>query len=324
VSSEGYEAFVRAGHVVPEKLSSEIAKAIQLLETENDLNFGHSKNNNSPLLFSLRCNSSVPLPGIAKTILNVGISMSTVNDLMETTGSARFALNTIANYYQAYGELVLSIPKSRFQSIAKRFEVGPNWVERQEYLTQMIKEMQQFVQIPEDPLEQLMEVLAALYRDWGSRKTRHAIELVDPKLDLNLSVVVQAMVHGNLNSNSGCGVMYSRNPITGEAKLHGEFLYQSTGLNVVEGTTITTDLIALQREHALVYDKLYALASILELRYRDMQCIEFTIQDGRLYTLGTQSGKRSAVAGVKIAVDMVEENLITERESLLRVTSILI
>jgi len=310
----------------PEGLENEIVRKMRILESRTGKHFGGDEN---PLLVSVRSGAPISMPGMMDTVLNLGLNDKSVNGLIQQTKDKRFAYDAYRRFIQMFGKVVLSAKAEHFEEIisdhkAKRHVKSDVELDAEE-LAEIVNEFKQLVQkethvsFPEDPLEQLKMAVAAVFDSWNGRRAiiyRQANKIPDT---LGTAVNIQTMVFGNLGSDSGTGVCFTRNPSTGEPTLFGEFLANAQGEDVVAGIRTPKPIANLEKDFPKVHQQLLALCRLLERHFKDMQDIEFTVEKGKLYLLQTRSGKRTAAAAIRIAVDMVTEGLLAKQESLLRV-----
>jgi len=283
----------------------------------------------NPLLVSVRSGAKFSMPGMMDTILNLGLNDISVEALAKKTNNPRFAYDSYRRLIQMFGDVVLDIPKSDFEHIfdetKKKYSAKLDTELPPVGLKEVIIGYKKLVlrhtgaEFPQDPDRQLTMARDAVFRSWNNERARTYRRLNNIDDWLGTAVNVQAMVFGNLNESSGTGVGFTRNPATGEKEFYGEFLMNAQGEDVVAGIRTPVHISELQKLMPHVYDQLRDLTSRLEKHYRDMQDFEFTIQDGRLYMLQTRNAKRTGLAAVRIAIDMVRESLITIDEAVLRV-----
>lgn len=244
--------------------------------------------------------------------------------MKEWSNDESFALRSYILFLETFGEVVYGIKRSKFFDITNKFRRDRGVPDIRHLpapmLEKIVGEIKLLVSIPENPWDQMRMIIESLFRNWDSKEALYYREQNNIPSDYGVSIVMQSMIFGNLNENSGSGIVFSRDPVTGVSGIHGEYLYHAPGIDVSDGTHIVTSLDLLKRQHPSVYDKLHAFSVLLETRYRDMQSLEFTVQDGQLFILAAEPGRRSAIASIVIAVNMVQEKLLTEREALLRVS----
>lgn len=297
-----------------EKLLPELEKHMEQLEKDMGKKFGAPAD---PLLVSVRSGAAISMPGMMDTILNIGLNDESVQGLAGSTGDEVFALDCYRRLIQMYGEVVQGVPAYRFNH---RFEKAGNkasW--------ELIDSFKEIIEketgnsFPQDPRKQLLGAVEAVFGSWDNRRARVYREANNIPHDLGTAVNIQAMVFGNKGEDSGTGVLFTRNPSTGEKKIYGEFLPDAQGEDVVAGTRTPLDISEMSSKFPREYGELEEIARRLEKHYREVQDMEFTIEQGRLFILQTRRGERTAEASIKIATDMVDEGLISVEECLLRV-----
>ncbi len=324
IQTEACREYMR-GSVSPE-VDSEMHSALQRLERLQGQKLGAGEN---PLLVSVRSGAKFSMPGMMDTILNLGLNDHAVEAVARRSNNPRFAYDSYRRLIQMFGDVVLDVDKKKFEAIfdgiKHREGVKFDYELSPEALKEVIAEYKKLVKrethkdFPQDPLDQLVQARNAVFRSWKNdrAKTYRRINHIDDWL--GTAVNVQAMVFGNLGENSGTGVGFTRNPATGERMFFGEYLMNAQGEDVVSGVRTPLPISELERTMPKVYDHLRAITWKMEKHYRDMQDFEFTIQDGKLYMLQTRNGKRTGLAAVRIAIDMVREGLITQEEAIFRV-----
>ncbi len=326
ISTKGCLDYYEFGRKIPEDILSELPLYIAELEKATNKGFGDPTN---PLLVSVRSGAAISMPGMMDTILNLGLNDEVVEGLAKATNNARFAYDCYRRLIQMYGEVVLEVQSFRFSRHLDRFkaEVGvKNDPELNvEHLKTLVVDFKEIIlnevkiDFPQDPKEQLIGALEAVFRSWQNKRAIVYREANGIPHDLGTAVNVQSMVFGNTGENSGTGVLFTRNPSTGEHILYGEFLKNAQGEDVVSGARTPMEIALLKVEFPEINEQILDVTKKLEKHYRDMQDIEFTIENGKLYLLQTRTGKRTAKAAIKVAVDMVKEGLISKEEALLRV-----
>jgi pyruvate,orthophosphate dikinase len=313
--------FFDSGNRLPNKLESEYRVALRLVEEEMGTRYGDPDN---PLLFSVRSGAPVSMPGMMNTILNLGMNDVIVEGLAKKTGNPRFAYDCYRRFIQMYANVVLGTEDEKFAHIIDSYKVKHGKKLDTELSAEdwqaVIVEFKTLVDIPEEPLEQLKHSVEAVFRSWNTPRAIVYREMNDIDENLGTAVCVQSMVFGNYGETSGSGVAFTRNPSNGEKHFFGEYLVNAAGEDVVAGIRNPEPISHLEQQMPEIYRQLFENQALLERHYRDMQDLEFTVQEGKLYMLQTRSGKRTGRASVKIAVDMVDEGLITEKEALLRVS----
>jgi pyruvate,orthophosphate dikinase len=324
IQTEACREYMR-GAVSPQ-IDVEMHAALEHLEKMQGQKLGAGEN---PLLVSVRSGAKFSMPGMMDTILNLGLNDRAVEALAKRSGNPRFAYDSYRRLIQMFGDVVLDVSKKKFEhifeGIKERAGVKFDYELTPEALKEIIVEYKKLVRketgkdFPQGPLDQLVQARDAVFRSWQNEraKTYRRINHIDDWL--GTAVNVQAMVFGNLGENSGTGVGFTRNPATGEHIFFGEYLMNAQGEDVVSGIRTPLSISELERAMPMVYDHLRAVTWKMEKHYRDMQDFEFTIQDGKLYMLQTRNGKRTGLAAVRIAIDMVREGLITQDEAIFRV-----
>ena len=304
----------------------EMLAALERLERLQGQKLGKGEN---PLLVSVRSGAKFSMPGMMDTILNLGLNDHAVEALAKRSNNPRFAYDSYRRLIQMFGDVVLDIPKKKFEHIfdgvKQRAKVKFDYELLPEALEEIIAEYKKLVkkethkEFPQEPLDQLVQARDAVFRSWQNdrAKTYRRINHIDDWL--GTAVNVQAMVFGNLGENSGTGVGFTRNPANGERVFFGEYLMNAQGEDVVSGVRTPLPISELERAMPKVYDQLRTITWKMEKHYRDIQDFEFTIQDGKLYMLQTRNGKRTGLAAVRVAIDMVREGLITQEEAIFRV-----
>ncbi|MEM6775962.1 MAG: pyruvate, phosphate dikinase, partial [Pseudomonadota bacterium] len=309
------------GNKLPTLLEQEYRVALDLVEKKMDARFGDPQN---PLLFSVRSGAPVSMPGMMNTILNLGINDEIAEGLAARTGNPRFAYDSYRRFIQMFADVVLGADAHALEARIEAHKENAGYstdVEMQaEDWQSVIAEFKAMVNFPEDPFEQLKRAVEAVFLSWYTPRANVYREMNNIPDSLGTAVNVQAMVFGNFGEDSGSGVAFTRNPATGEKLFFGEVLFNAAGEDVVAGIRTPEAVDALERRLPEAYAELYRAQELLEQHYRDMQDIEFTIQEGRFFILQTRSGKRTGRASVRIAVEMVREGLINEKEALLRVS----
>jgi pyruvate,orthophosphate dikinase len=313
------------GTVSPE-INEEMHAALERLEALQGQKLGAAEN---PLLVSVRSGAKFSMPGMMDTILNLGLNDRSVEGLARKSSDERFAYDSYRRLIQMFGSVVLNISKKKFEHIfdgvKHREKVTFDYELNAAALKEIVVEYKKLIRketgkdFPQEPLEQLVQTRDAVFRSWnGDRaKTYRRINHIDDWL--GTAVNVQCMVFGNMGESSGTGVGFTRNPATGEHTFFGEYLMNAQGEDVVSGIRTPLSISELERTMPKAYQQLRTITWKLEKHYRDMQDFEFTIQDGKLYMLQTRNGKRTGLAAVRVAIDMVREGLITQEEAVMRV-----
>ena len=312
------------------KLDDEIIKDVyahlEELEQVAGKKFGDDKN---PLLVSVRSGAPISMPGMMDTILNLGLNDISVEGLAKKTENDRFAYDSYRRFIQMFGDVVMEIDKKKFDEVfdGQKKKVGAEFdVDlTTEDLKAIIDGYKKVVKkelgrdFPQDPMDQLMEAINAVFRSWNNDRAILYRKLNDIPDSLGTAVNVQSMVFGNTGNNSGTGVAFTRSPVNGENRVFGEFLVNAQGEDVVAGIRTPQPIAEMKQAFPDVYKQFDEVAHILENHYKDMQDMEFTVEDGKLFMLQTRSGKRTAAAAIKVAVDMVNDGLITKEEAIMRI-----
>ncbi|RKZ22224.1 pyruvate, phosphate dikinase, partial [bacterium] len=321
----------------PEGLKEEVQEALKRVEELTGKKFGDKDN---PLLVSVRSGARVSMPGMMDTILNLGLNDETVQGLMKQTDSPRFAYDSYRRFVQMYGNVVLGVEHDKFEEIINEFKEkkgvkqdieldADDWKAIKDRYKELIKK-ETGHEFPENPEDQLWGAISAVFKSWNNQRAIEYRRINNIPDDWGTAVNVQTMVFGNMGEDSGTGVAFTRNPSTGENVFYGEYLMNAQGEDVVAGIRTPLpiskaqkqkeDEVSLEEAMPEVYKQLLDVRNILEKHFKDMQDLEFTIERGKLYLLQTRTGKRTARAAVKIAVDMVNEGLIDKEEAVIRIT----
>ena len=326
VTTEACTRYYEDGRKIADDIQQEILEYIGKIEEINGKEFGNAEN---PLLVSVRSGARASMPGMMDTILNLGLNDTVVEGLAKKSGNERFAYDSYRRFIQMFSDVVMELPKSNFEKIidAVKEEKGVKFdneldADDMKNLVVLFKKYykeQKGEDFPTEPKLQLMEAVRAVFRSWDNPRANVYRRMNDIPYSWGTAVNVQPMVFGNMGENSGTGVAFTRDPATGENKLFGEFLMNAQGEDVVAGIRTPQTIDQLNDIMPDVYKQFAETADRLEKHYRDMQDMEFTIENGKLYMLQTRNGKRTAAAALKIAVDLVDEGMITEQEAVLRV-----
>jgi pyruvate, orthophosphate dikinase len=325
IQTEACREYMRANRVSAE-VDRQMEQALARLEQLQGQELGKGEN---PLLVSVRSGAKFSMPGMMDTILNLGLNDESVEALAKRSHNPRFAADSYRRLIQMFGNVVLDIPKAEFDEVfdAKKrqkkvkLDTGLDATALKEVIAEYKKAVKKHTKrdFPQDPHQQLVMARDAVFRSWQNDRAKHYRRINNISDDLGTAVNVQAMVFGNLGETSGTGVGFTRNPATGAKEFYGEFLMNAQGEDVVSGVRTPVPILELQKIMPTVYDQLRDITTRLEKHYRDMQDFEFTIQDGKLYMLQTRNGKRTGRAAVRVALQMVEEGLITTDEAIFRV-----
>ncbi len=326
ITTEACNAFYAKGAKFPDGLWEQVERALKVVEKTTGKGFGDPRN---PLLVSVRSGAKFSMPGMMDTVLNLGLNSATLEGLAKLTRDRRFALDAQRRFIQLFSKIVLGIDGQLFEDalddIKKRKKAKTDADLSAPALEELIVEYRAIVKrhsktgFPEDPMDQLRAAIGAVFESWNNKRATDYRNYNRIPHDLGTAVNVQSMVFGNMGDDSGTGVAFTRDPSTGEKKLYGEYLTNAQGEDVVAGIRTPKPIAAMATDLPKAYKQFEQIARKLEKHYRDVQDMEFTIERGTLYMLQTRSGKRTAEAAVKIAVDMVRERLITRREAVLRV-----
>ncbi|HEV8140834.1 MAG TPA: pyruvate, phosphate dikinase [Pyrinomonadaceae bacterium] len=326
VTTEACNAYYANNKQFPEGMWEQVVEALHEIEKKVGKKFGDPEN---PLLVSVRSGAAFSMPGMMDTVLNLGLNEETVQGLAEQTGDLRFALDAYRRFASLFGEIVLDVAHEKFERVMDRFKAqtkgGKDTDLKPKALREIIAAEKQIIlaeqsAIPDDPYEQLRVAIAAVFNSWMGRRAVDYRRINRIPDDLGTAVNVQAMVFGNMGTNSGTGVAFTRNPSTGKKELYGEYLLNAQGEDVVAGTRTPNPIAQLKKELPKVYQEFAEITQLLEKHYRDMQDCEFTIERGKLWMLQTRTGKRTGAAAVRIAVDMASEKLIDRETAVRRVT----
>ncbi len=326
VTTEACTGYYDNGKKLPADMEAQIKASLAELEVLSGKKFGDTEN---PLLVSVRSGARVSMPGMMDTVLNLGLTDVAVEGLAKKTDNPRFAYDSYRRFIQMFSDVVMEIPKPRFEKIIDELKEEKGVSLDTELSADDLKEMiarykalykqEKGVDFPQDPELQLMEAIKAVFRSWMNPRANVYRRMHDYPASWGTAVNVQMMVFGNMGDTSGTGVAFTRNPSTGENKIYGEYLINAQGEDVVAGIRTPNPISQLAEDMPEVYQEFERIYTKLENHYRDMQDMEFTVEDKKLYFLQTRNGKRTAAAALKIAVDLVAEGKITEEEAVLRV-----
>ena len=326
ISTEACTDYYNDGKEINEDTKKQIFDALEWLEGVRGKKFGDE---NDPLLVSVRSGAPVSMPGMMDTILNLGLNDKSVAGFARKTGNPRFAYDSYRRFIQMFSDVVMGQPKTLFDAILEDEKKKHGYVYdtelQAEDLQNVIAEYkklyreQQGEDFPQDPRVQLMEAIKAVFRSWDNPRANTYRRMYDIPYELGTAVNVQSMVFGNMGNTSGTGVAFTRNPATGAKGIFGEYLINAQGEDVVAGIRTPQPITKLAEDLPACYEEFMKLAKGLENHYRDMQDMEFTIEDGHLFFLQTRNGKRTAQAAIQIACDLVDEGMIDEKEAVLRI-----
>lgn len=326
ITTEACIHYIEIGEKLEDSLKESIFEHLEDLEKKIGKDFGDV---NDPLLVSVRSGAVISMPGMMDTILNLGLNDKSVEGLAKKTSNPRFAYDSYRRLIQMFGNVVLGIPGYEFDNYLERKKEKKGYDNDTDLTVEDLKDIikdfkaliknRKDIEFPQKPEEQLLMAVKAVFSSWNNNRAISYRNHNDIPHDLGTAVNVQTMVFGNIGENSGTGVAFTRNPATGENKVFGEFLLNAQGEDVVAGIRTPKDISELNNLMPEVYDEFIEVTETLEQHYKDMQDIEFTIQEGELYLLQTRTGKRTADAAVNIAVDMEEEGLIDKETAVMRI-----
>ncbi|TWU55722.1 pyruvate, phosphate dikinase [Rubripirellula reticaptiva] len=326
ITTECCDAYYKSGKKLPAGLMDDVNTAVKTLEKELGKKFGDDAN---PLLVSVRSGAAVSMPGMMNTILNLGLNDAATEGLAKATKNERFAYDAYRRLINMFGDVVMGMDhhafEAAFDKVKKKYKVSEDTEVPAEGLKQLCEDYKSLYKkvngsdFPQDPIKQLELSIMAVFGSWNTSRAVRYREIEGIRGLLGTAVNVQSMVYGNMGDDSGTGVAFTRNPNTGENKFFGEFLINAQGEDVVAGIRTPQPVAEMPKWNRAVHSELLAIKKTLEDHYKEMQDIEFTIERGTLYMLQTRTGKRTGVAAVKIACDMVKEKLIDEKEAVMRV-----
>ena len=326
VTTEACTRYYTDGKVIGDDIVEQIYAALAETEKVAGKKFGDDKD---PFLVSVRSGARASMPGMMDTILNLGLTDVSVVGLANLTNNPHFAYDAYRRFIAMFSDVVMEIPKNEFEAVLDEFKEKKGVKYDRDLSADDLKEVvvrfkeiykkHMGVDFPQDPKVQLMEAVKAVFRSWDNPRAIYYRRMNDIPGDWGTAVNVQSMVFGNMGETSGTGVAFTRNPSTGEKKLYGEYLLNAQGEDVVAGIRTPEPISHLQEQMPDVYQQFVDIATKLEAHYRDMQDMEYTIERGNLYMLQTRNGKRTAAAALKIAVDLVDEGVLSEEEAVLKV-----
>lgn len=327
VTTEACTEYYNCGKQISEEIQNQIFEAIKWMESINNKKFGDTED---PLLVSVRSGARASMPGMMDTILNLGLNDVAVEGFAKKTGNPRFAYDSYRRFIQMYSDVVMEVPKSHFEKIIDAMKeakgvhydtdlTADDLKELAQKFKAVYKEAMKGEEFPQEPGKQLMGAVKAVFRSWDNPRAIVYRRMNDIPGDWGTAVNVQAMVFGNKGGTSGTGVAFTRNPSTGEKGIYGEYLINAQGEDVVAGVRTPQPISKLAEDLPECYKEFMDLAMKLENHFRDMQDMEFTIEEGKLYFLQTRNGKRTAPAAIQIACDLVDEGMITPEEAVCRI-----
>ncbi len=323
ITTEACNQYIAEGGKLPEGLLDQVADALKVIEARTGKMFGDAQ---KPLLVSCRSGAKFSMPGMMDTVLNIGLNAEVVKGLAAQSGDEHFAYDSYRRLVQMFGSVVLGHRDELFEQVLSEFRRNRNVASDSDLTVDDLREIvERFRRIasgfPDDPKEQLRLAVEAVFRSWNGRRAIDYRNAAGIAHDLGTAVNIQVMVFGNLGSDSATGVAMTRDGATGVAEIEGDYLINAQGEDVVAGIRATNDLMELKDEMPQAFSELGDIAAKLERHYREMQDMEFTVEQGKLWLLQTRDGKRTAQAAVRIAADMAEEGLISQEEAVLRISA---
>lgn len=326
VSTDACISYYKEGEKISELILEQIFSNLDALEKLTEKEFGNPKN---PLLVSVRSGARVSMPGMMDTILNLGLNDEVVAGLAKITKNPRFAYDSFRRFIQMFADVVMGLSKAKFEEIIDEMKEEKGIEQDTDFTAEdfieMIEKFKHFYkqelneEFPLDPRDQLIKAISAVFRSWENPRANYYRKINGIPAEWGTAVNVQSMVYGNMGDTSGTGVAFTRNPATGENKLYGEYLINAQGEDVVAGIRTPYPIEHLKDQMPKAYDEFVDLSQKLEKHYKNMQDIEFTIENEKLYLLQTRNGKRTAQAALRIAVDMVESGMISKEQAILQV-----
>jgi phosphohistidine swiveling domain-containing protein len=325
VTTEVCKAYYANNKQFPAGMWDQVMNALLEIEKSVGKTIGDECN---PLLVSVRSGAALSMPGLLETILNLGLNEQILQGLAEQTGDLRFALDAYRRFISLFGEIVMGVQHEKFERVMDRFKAqstgGRDTDLKLDELREIIAEEKQILLaqqqgIPDDPYKQLQMAIAAVLNSWMNRRAVDYRRINHIPDELGTAVIIESQVFGNMGSNSGTGVAFTRNPSNGKKQLYGEYLINAQGEDVVDGIRTPNSISQLEKELPEVFEQFNAIAQLLEKHYGDMQDCEFTIERGKLWLLQTRTAKRSGSAGLRLALDFLDEGLISEHQAILRI-----
>jgi len=326
VTTEACTDYYNSGKKITDEIRGQIFASLAILEADQGKKFGDTEN---PLLVSVRSGARASMPGMMDTILNLGLTDAAVEGFAKKTGNSRFAYDSYRRFIQMFSDVVMEVPKSKFERVLDEIKEKKGAHYDTDLSADDLKEViagfkalyksEKGTDFPQNPADQLIEAVTAVFRSWDNPRAIYYRRMNDIPGDWGTAVSVQAMVFGNMGDTSGTGVAFTRNPSTGEAKIYGEYLINAQGEDVVAGIRTPLPISRLAQDMPEAYAEFMRIATLLENHYTDMQDMEFTIEDTKLYFLQTRNGKRTAPAALQIACDLVDEGKITKEDAIKRI-----
>ena len=325
VTTEACNLYFSDGELLNENVQKQILKGIKRIEEKTGKKLGDE---NNPLLLSVRSGSPISMPGMMDTILNLGLNDKIAFALAKDEDSKRFIYDSYRRLIMMFADVVKGKGKDKFEEYLTKYKENKGVKSDLDLsandmvaLTETFKDLYKKLvkeEFPDEPLLQLMQAITAVFRSWNNKRAQVYRQMNNIPDNLGTAVNVQEMVYGNLSETSLTGVAFSRNPANGEDKLYGEYLVKAQGEDIVAGVRTPLSIDRLEKENGKIYKELKDYSKLLEKHYKDMQDMEFTVENGKLYMLQTRNGKRTSMASLNIAIDMAKEGLITEKEALMR------
>ena len=326
ITTEACTKYYEDNKTITKEMEDEIFSKLEELENKTNKKMGDI---NNPLLVSVRSGSRASMPGMMDTVLNLGLNDEVVEGFAKATNNPRFAYDSYRRFIQMFSDVVKGYPKASFERFFDKIKEEKNVKNDLELTAEDMKEVAEKFKLnykelskeefPQNPKQQLMEAIKAVFRSWMNERAIVYRRLNDIPSDWGTAVNIQEMVYGNRGNDCGTGVAFTRNPSTGEKKLYGEYLINAQGEDVVAGIRTPEPISKLESEMPEVYNEFVKIADLLENHYKDMQDMEFTIENNKLFMLQTRNGKRTAQAALRVAVELVKENMITKEEALMKV-----
>ncbi len=326
VSTEACNKYYDDGKVMSQEVVDQIFQAMTALEEKAGKEFGSLEN---PFLVSVRSGARASMPGMMDTVLNLGLNDITVEGLARKTSNPRFAYDSYRRFIQMFSDVVMGLEKSKFERVLDEIKekkgVELDTELDADDLKDVVNQYKAFykaemgVDFPQEPKDQLLEAVKAVFRSWDNPRAIVYRRMNDIPASWGTAVNVQSMVFGNMGETSGTGVAFTRDPSTGEKKLYGEYLMNAQGEDVVAGIRTPLPISALETQNLAIYTQFVDIATKLENHYRDMQDMEFTIEEGTLFMLQTRNGKRTAKSALRIAIELVKEGMVTEKEAVMMI-----
>ncbi|MBT7782683.1 MAG: pyruvate, phosphate dikinase, partial [Anaerolineae bacterium] len=324
VTTESCLAYLEAGNELPKGLWEQELEAIKATEESTGKKFGDAAN---PLLLSCRSGAKISMPGMMDTVLNIGMSDEIAESMVEMTGDARFVYDAYRRLVQMFGSVVLGVDDEAYEEALDTYKEEKEYASDADMTAEDWKAVTELFKVatteagfefPQDAFEQVKKATEAVFSSWNIKRAIDYRNAAGISHDLGTAVNVQTMVFGNM-TNSGTGVAFTRNPSTGEKKVWGEYLMNAQGEDVVAGIRNANAIDEMKNDLPQAYDEFIGICEILENHYNEMQDVEFTIENGKLWMLQTRNGKRTAMSAVKVAVDMANEGMISKEEAIQRV-----